>query len=136
MKKIFTFLLLLLVGLHSTAALCLCSHEVEVSSHHCHEESGEASQSAANSHEHSSPSSSHSQDQEKGQNCCCIQEASDLPSKLEITSPQNQIQNLVWVTYHTFLSTDISEQYSFRITHDLSPPVQASLYLKKSSFLI
>ncbi len=137
MRKVFTILLVLFVGFYSTAALCLCSHEeVKVSSPPCHEEQGEASHSKAESSDHHSNSSQHSQ--EKSHNCCCIHEASDLPTKLETASFQNKIQSLIWLfaVLTPFSSSDLVEQYSFRITHDLSPPLQEPLYLKKSSFLI
>ena len=137
MRKIFTILLILFVGFYSTAALCLCSHEeVKVSSHSCHEEQEEASHSKADSsesHSHSSPDS-----QQKNHGCCCIHEVSDLPTKIETASFQNQIQSLTWLfsSYISLSFNELVEHSSFRITHDLSPPFQAPLYIQKSSFLI
>ena len=137
MRKIITFLLLLLVGLHSTAALCLCPpEEAEVSTHHCHEEQTEATHSDTQSHEQDSHSSAHHH--EEGQSCSCMQEASDLPTKLELSSFHTQIKNLIWIisSFIPFLNSNLNVQSSFNTIHNLGPPLVVPLYLQKTSFLI
>jgi len=129
--------MLLLVGLHSTAALCLCPpDEATTSTHHCHEDQTEVSHSDTESQEHHSHSAQHHP--KKEQTCSCIQEVSDLPTKLEISSLHTQVKNLIWIisSFIPFLNNDLSEQNSFNNTHNLGPPPLVPLYLQKTSFLI
>ncbi len=138
MRRALTFLLLLLVGLHSTAALCLCSHEPQpVAQHsHCHNEGAGDSHSAVDSQEQHSNPSPHSQ--ESGHSCSCIQEANDLPYKLEVTSLHKQIKDFNWVfsSLTQNLPHNFIFQASFKTTHNLAPPESIPLYLKKHTFLI
>lgn len=130
-------MLLLLIGLHSTAALCLCPpEEATVSTHHYHGDQTEATHPDAESQEHHSHSTQHHH--EKGQTCSCIQEARELPSKLETLSLHTQVRSMVWIisSLIPFLNNDLNEKNSFNATHNLGPPLLVSLYLQKNSFLI
>lgn len=141
MRRTFTFLLLLLVGLHSTAALCLCPEEPQPVAQHSHsyeheEEGVESSHSVEGSHQYHSHSDTHHHD--KDSSCSCIQEASDLPSKLEVASLHKQLKDVNWVfsPLAHYLFHDFIFQASFQINHNLAPPGLSPLYIQKSSFLI